>query len=87
MYVCLSVSWGVLVRTILYSDVSLRSLITTVRLACKVAATVDGALVIQADIRKFQLGGSELGPETLVLIAPLVVTNVVATCFVGYKAW
>ncbi len=47
------------------------------------AAFVSGGLVIRDDV----IGTAELGPSTLVLLVPLVITNICATSLVAHKAW
>ncbi|KIK56344.1 hypothetical protein GYMLUDRAFT_817257 [Collybiopsis luxurians FD-317 M1] len=49
-----------------------------------VAAIISGALTIRNDI---VFGSAHPGPQTLILIVPLVITNICSTSLVGYKAW
>ncbi|KIK56343.1 hypothetical protein GYMLUDRAFT_99188 [Collybiopsis luxurians FD-317 M1] len=49
-----------------------------------VAAIISGAMCIRDDIL---FGSAKSGPQDLILIAPLIITNICSTSLVGYKAW
>ncbi|KAF5379345.1 hypothetical protein D9757_007656 [Collybiopsis confluens] len=53
-------------------------------LVSTVAGIVNGALFIRDDL---VFGSAQNGPKSLILLVPLVITNIFSTSLVAYKAW